>query len=416
MKHKWFVRGLALIVALMLAVSGLAMAEEEIVAEPVEEIGQIEGEWAFGLNEAEATEEEAAEAPAGEEGEPLEDAGMPEGAVFAASMAISSAEESAATPGAVPADDPAIAGDAGGDAMDPIEGEAVPAPQQYTSDPIGRNARWSLNVGDTLQLVMAKTPKAYKSSKPKVASVSAGGLVTAKKAGKAKITAKLSGKKKIVITVTVKDPCAPTGVAIDNAPGTIYIGMGTPRLTARLEPGYARTTLKWKSSNRKVLRVSADGVLTPVKAGTAKITVTTGNKKKAAVKLTVKKNLIVMNAKPTKPQISSVLEGFRIGVKSVERKADGAYEIQWYLCNNFAESRKITNLGRALWINGVKVAEKVWPAIRVVSKKGTAKVFRTTYSAQDLLVKDAFLLAELSRSDVSLEPIPDCEYSILYKK
>ena len=59
-------------------------------------------------------------------------------------------------------------------------------------------------IGSTYKLKVQNTKKSvtWKSSNPKVATVSKTGLVTAKKAGKVKITAKV-GKKKLTCKVTV---------------------------------------------------------------------------------------------------------------------------------------------------------------------------------------------------------------------
>lgn len=60
------------------------------------------------------------------------------------------------------------------------------------------------------------------------------------------------------------------------------------KLTAVTDPEGAQTTLTWKSSNKKVATVTQDGVVKGKKKGTAKITVTTSNGKKATIKVTVK--------------------------------------------------------------------------------------------------------------------------------
>lgn len=151
----------------------------------------------------------------------------------------------------------------------------------------------TINVGDVFKMVVdGKTVKFYKSSKPGVASVARDGTVTAKKAGKAKITATYKqGKKtkKAVLTVKVVDPYAPKRVSIAQG-GSVTLHVGeTLQLTPALTPGTAKTTYKWKSSKKGVARVDSSGLVTARKKGTAKITVTTGNKKKATIRIKVVK-------------------------------------------------------------------------------------------------------------------------------
>ena len=456
MKSNTFVRLLALVLALLMAVPAFAMAEEEIFAEMVEEAVAAEEEFSLEFGEVieepvveEAAAEEApveepvveepaaeepvveepvveepaaeeapveepvAEEPAAEEAPAEEEAGEP--AELEAAAVEEAAEEAAEESAEAPVEETVELVEE--EAVELMDGEttattatttttaptatttttatttpAAPTPQKYTSEVLTRNSKRTLNIGDTLQLTTATTPLSYKSSKRKVATVSSTGLVTAVKAGKAKITIRLNKKKKITMTVTVKDPYKPTKVSIGGASSVLYIGMGNPQLTANLTPAYARTTLKWKSSNKKVLRVSATGVLIPVKPGKAKITVTTANKKKASVKITVKKNIRdninTFGKKLTAQQKQILGNDWVVGPKSIERKANGEYVVEWYLLNNIGKSKQVNNFGMDLYLN----AQKVWSSVKVSSKKGTAKVFKTVYTAADILIKDPILL------------------------
>ena len=177
--------------------------------------------------------------------------------------------------------------------------------------------------------------------------------------------------------------------------------MGNPQLTANLTPSCAKTSLKWKSSNKKVLKVSASGLLTPVKAGKAKITVTTGNKKKAGITVTVRKNMVDgLNAKPSKALIKSIGKAWTIGPKSVERTASGNYVCKFWIINGLGKSKQINNLGMDLWINGEKVGGKKWTTIKVVCGKGKTKLFSVTYTPADMIKKDAIMLAGLTKDKV----------------
>ena len=158
---------------------------------------------------------------------------------------------------------------------------------------IAQGKKATLSMGQTLQLVAqlnpitARTTLTWTSNKPKVATVSATGLVTPVSEGKAKITVRTANRKKATITIKVVDPYKPVGIAL-NQSGVVTLLMGqTLPLAAILSPDTARTTLTWTSSKTRVATVDANGLVTPVAEGTAKITVRTANRKKATVKVKV---------------------------------------------------------------------------------------------------------------------------------
>ena len=104
----------------------------------------------------------------------------------------------------------------------------------------------------------------FRSSNKKVATVSANGIVKAKKAGKVNITVQV-GNYKHIVKITVKKPT-----------------MKLVKSSAKLKKG-KKTTIKvkaapvskvtYKTSNKKVATVNSKGVVTAKKKGTAKITV-----------------------------------------------------------------------------------------------------------------------------------------------
>ena len=150
----------------------------------------------------------------------------------------------------------------------------------------------TLNVDDTLQLygsvepIEADQAITWKTSRKKVAGVTASGLVTALAAGKATITAKARGKS-AKVKVVVVDPFAPTGVAL-SATGTVTMKVGeTLVLGATLAPDTARTVLTWKTSAKRVAAVDGNGVVTALRRGRATITVRTANGKRAKVRIKV---------------------------------------------------------------------------------------------------------------------------------
>ena len=155
------------------------------------------------------------------------------------------------------------------------------------------NGTITLNVGQRLQLVptfatySGWTVTGYKSSRPWVAIVSATGEVTAIAEGSATITVTTANKKKATLRVKVVNPFKPTGVSIAQGKSiTVSLGQ-TLQLSAVLAPATAQSALTWKTSKKRVAVVSGSGLVTPLKEGTAKITVTTANKKKATIKVKV---------------------------------------------------------------------------------------------------------------------------------
>jgi uncharacterized protein YjdB len=119
------------------------------------------------------------------------------------------------------------------------------------------------------------------------------GVVTLHKAGSATITSTLTKvKKSAKVKLVVKDMHAPKSVSIAEGKNlTLTVGQSAT-LTANVtgQSGYApRKNLTWSTSNRNVVTVDpTTGVICAVKAGKAKITVLTDNKKKASISIQVK--------------------------------------------------------------------------------------------------------------------------------
>jgi alpha-amylase len=116
--------------------------------------------------------------------------------------------------------------------------------------------------------------------------VDANGVVTAKKAGTAKITVKTKSGKQTVCKVTV--PANVKKIKLNKKKLTLKVKKSY-RLKATLKPSGIKDTLTWKSSNKKVASVDKNGKIKAKKKGKAVITVTTSNGKKATCKVTVKK-------------------------------------------------------------------------------------------------------------------------------
>ena len=90
--------------------------------------------------------------------------------------------------------------------------------------------------------------------------------------------------------VKIVDPYKPSKVTLNTGKLTLEQGK-TTQLTAALYPETAKTTLTWKSSNKKVATVDGMGNVTCIAPGSATISVKTANGKTASAKLTVTKVL-----------------------------------------------------------------------------------------------------------------------------
>lgn len=154
----------------------------------------------------------------------------------------------------------------------------------------------------------------WKSSNSKIAAVSQDGLVTAKKKGSVKITATAvdGSKKKVTCKVTVKDVKIKT-LSV-TARQNMKIGE-VLQLKKNVQPSGANNLFSWKSSNSRVAAVDANGKVTAISAGTAKITVYAkdGSSKTASCSITVTKPLALsgneMQGTAKSSQSNSTLSG-----------------------------------------------------------------------------------------------------------
>ena len=130
----------------------------------------------------------------------------------------------------------------------------------------------------------------YSKNNSKAASVrKAGGLVTAKAVGTAKITVKTYNGKTAVCTVTVKK--APNKITMNT--GKITLGLKDSfTLYADCPKGSSCSSLTFTSSNPKVVSVDKKGKITAKSYGKAVITALSYNGKKTSCKVTVEKNII----------------------------------------------------------------------------------------------------------------------------
>jgi len=144
----------------------------------------------------------------------------------------------------------------------------------------------TINPGNTTQ----SKALTWTSSNKKIATVDKYGNVKGIKAGTANITVKTSNGKTHTIKVTVKKPTPIKSIKLNKKILKLELNK-TYQLKATINPSSTTDSkvLTWSTSNKKVAIVDKNGKITAVGGGSATITVTTSNKKKAKVKVTVSK-------------------------------------------------------------------------------------------------------------------------------
>lgn len=150
------------------------------------------------------------------------------------------------------------------------------------------SATMTVNKGKKKKITDAVLPNlslnpavSWKSSKKKVAKVSAKGYVTGVKKGSAKITGTLSDGQSVTIKVNVKVPTKSLKLVSKD----VTLGMNTSwKLTSTVSPRNTTDVLKFSSSNPAIATVSSDGtVQTYGIRGMTKIKVKSGSKKKICI-------------------------------------------------------------------------------------------------------------------------------------
>lgn len=145
----------------------------------------------------------------------------------------------------------------------------------------------TLGKGEAFTLKVSGTKKkpAWSTSNKSAVTVK-NGKITAKKAGKkaVTITAKVDGVT-LSCKVTVKN--APKKISLNKKSKTLKKGK-TFQISVKFPKNTASNKITYKSNKSKVAKVDANGKVKALKKGKATITVTTFNKKKAKITITVK--------------------------------------------------------------------------------------------------------------------------------
>lgn len=208
----------------------------------------------------------------------------------------------------------------------------------------------------------------WKSSNTSIATVNEAGQITARSKGTVKITAtSKDGGFSATCVVTVLQLAS--SVKLNYSSITLDVGK-TKTLTATLQPStVSQKTVTWKSSNKKIAKVSKKGVITAVKAGTVTITCTSkdGNAKTTCKVTVVQPATSITLSKKTMTVKEGKLKALTATVKPVDATNS---KVTWTSSNT-----KIATVDSSGVVKGIKKGTVTITA-RTVSggKTATCKV------------------------------------------
>ncbi len=172
----------------------------------------------------------------------------------------------------------------------------------------------------------------WSSSNKNIATVDSKGVVTAVSAGTATITcASADGFAKQTVKVTVTQP--PTGIKFNAKKVTVKIGTPVKLNPTVLPETASNKNVIFSSSDEKIAKVSADGTVTGVKKGTAKITATTANSLYSAV-ITVNVEKPVKSVKLNKTSITIAVGKTTTITATVSPKSATNKTVKWKSSDN----------------------------------------------------------------------------------
>lgn len=263
----------------------------------------------------------------------------------------------------------------------------------------------TIYTGKTYTLTPELTPSnstdtvTWSSSNTKVAKVSSKGVVTGVAKGTATITAKTTSGKTAVCKVTVKT--AATKVTLSKTSVTVNKGK-TYTLKATMSPSDTNDSLQWSSSNSKVAKVSASGVVTGVAKGSATITVKTGSGKTAVCKVTVK----IPSTKVSLNKTSiSVNKGKTYSLKGTLSPSDSTDSLKWSSSNTkiakVSSSGIVTGIEKGSATITVKATSGKTASCKVTVKIPSAKVTMSKTSVSVNVGKTYTLKGTMSPSNTT---------------
>ena len=187
----------------------------------------------------------------------------------------------------------------------------------------------TLKVGNTYSLSAKVYPEnatnknvTWISSNSDIVSVSSNGKIKAKRTGSATITAKTSNGVSDSTIVTVKansvkpkkptepvNPYEVTDISLNRETATISVG-GKVKVNYTISPATATNkNVTWSISDKSVISVSRDGIITGLKVGTSKATVKTYNNKTATITVTVTSSKVY----PTNIKLNAYSKAIYVG-------------------------------------------------------------------------------------------------------
>lgn len=148
-----------------------------------------------------------------------------------------------------------------------------------------------IKIGQTIKLTPSLTPSnasttfSWNSSSPNIASVDGSGNVTGKSEGTTRITVRTANGLSDWCSVEVYKP-VPSSISFSESNVRLLVG-DSKTLTYSVNPSDAIYTVSWQSDAPQIVDVSDAGRITAKKEGSANVTVTTDNGKKASCRVTV---------------------------------------------------------------------------------------------------------------------------------
>ncbi len=243
-----------------------------------------------------------------------------------------------------------------------------------------------VNVGESRQVSATVAPAnaadksvTWSSDNTAVAKVTSDGVVYAIAEGTANVTAKTANGKTATIAVTVSTVKADS-VKLSASKVTLKSIGATKTVKATVNPtNTTDKTVTWKSSNKKVATVSKSGKITAKGNGTATITATTANGKKATVKVTVKqttkKVVLKVSDKTVTGKTYTLKKGKKVTVKATVTDANGKkvtsgnQKITWSTSN-----KKVATVSKSGKVTAKKAGTVTITAKTADGKKVTFKV------------------------------------------
>ena len=209
----------------------------------------------------------------------------------------------------------------------PVATRITITPASATLTAIGQTVQLTAQVFDQNNNVMSGASVTWTSADPRIVSVNSGGLATAVTYGIIRITARSGG---VSQAVEIKVVQTAARIAIEPREATLTAIGETVQLTATVQDQNGQTiagaNVTWRSSETGVARVNANGLVTAVNNGTARITARSGSTEQG-ITVTVMQTPVSMVIEPDEATLTAIGETIQL-VASVldlnKRSIEGA--------------------------------------------------------------------------------------------